>query len=394
MEEQKKKQIKQYANLGIFQLGFFMVLTGILIVKYAEEFVLNAYQVSLYLTLNYAGYMGGGFGGGTLSKRLGQKRLMDWVLVLTAVTAGGYFVAASYTVLCILSFTLGVCGGVMESRSSAVMGNVEPERPDHNMNICLGMMTGGYLAGCSSVVVILFFELPWRLVYVIIIITALLSRFRFRSLHFTETIYFVGKNAAKQENTKSGKAEWINRYFVLGCLAMCLYTGMEVMFFSWLTTYFESRGSISFLFSVLIMCAFYMFLLFGKFFNNVLMNYSKPVVNAACAATLSFILMNLLVNLDIFIVNCLCAAALGFSISCIPPFIIAFSGKQAGSDTAYSYIIGCGGIGTVLIPGVVGVLSARFDMRIVLMIMSPAFLIIAILFGFVFYPKIKKEELI
>ena len=95
MEKQKKEQTKRYADLGIFQLGFFMALTGILIVRYTEEMGLNTYQVSLYLTLNYAGYMTGGFTGGILSKALGQKRLMDWMLVLAAVTAGGYFAADS-----------------------------------------------------------------------------------------------------------------------------------------------------------------------------------------------------------------------------------------------------------------------------------------------------------
>ncbi len=85
MEKQKKEQTKRYVDLGIFQLGFFMALTGILIVRYTEEMGLNTYQVSLYLTLNYAGYMTGGFTGGILSKALGQKRLMDWMLVLAVL---------------------------------------------------------------------------------------------------------------------------------------------------------------------------------------------------------------------------------------------------------------------------------------------------------------------
>ena len=140
------------------------------------------------------------------------------------------------------------------------------------------------------------------------------------------------------------------------------------------------------------MCCFYFFLLLGKCCNSVLMKFRKPVENAATAAIIAFLLLLALVNIQVFWLNCVCAAILGFCISCIPPFIIAFTGRQAGTDSAFSYVIGSAGIGTILIPGLVGILSARISMRIVLMIMSPVFLIEAILFLRLFYPKIIEEE--
>ena len=391
MTDNLRHQVKQYANLGIFQLGFFMALTGILVVRFAEELNLSPYQVSLYLTLNYFGYMLGGFGGSGLAKWLGQKRLMDGVLILVSVIAMEYCLTTEFSLLCILSLLLGICGGVMEGRSSAAVAAVEPERVDHNMNVCLGMMTLGYFLSCACVALILILRLPWKSIYGVIVIMSLSIFFRYHLLDSGLLEMPSEKNRKTEGKKQEQKSLLKNTYFVLGCVAMCLYTGMEVMFFSWLTTFFENRGNISFLFSVLIMCAFYLFLLLGKLINNILMRYSIPVVNASCATILAFVLMNVMVNVNQFFINCICAGALGFTISCLPPFIIAFTGRQTEDDAAYSYTIGCGGIGTILIPGIVGVLSARMEMRLVLMLMSPAFLVNAILFVFVFYPKIKEE---
>ena len=173
MTDNLRHQVKQYANLGIFQLGFFMALTGILVVRFAEELNLSPYQVSLYLTLNYFGYMLGGFGGSGLAKWLGQKRLMDGVLILVSVIAMEYCLTTEFSLLCILSLLLGICGGVMEGRSSAAVAAVEPERVDHNMNVCLGMMTLGYFLSCVCVALILILRLPWKSIYGVIVIMSL-----------------------------------------------------------------------------------------------------------------------------------------------------------------------------------------------------------------------------
>ena len=45
-------QMKRFSCFAIFQIGFFLSLIGVLVVKYTEQLKLSTYQVSLYLSMN------------------------------------------------------------------------------------------------------------------------------------------------------------------------------------------------------------------------------------------------------------------------------------------------------------------------------------------------------
>jgi hypothetical protein len=63
--------------------------------------------------------------------------------------------------------------------------------------------------------------------------------------------------------------------------------------------------------------------------------------------------------------------------STIGPFLIGYAGAGNGGTVGYSLVIGSAGIGTMIIPGLIGIFQNVMSMSLAILVFSPIFLILA-----------------
>ncbi len=310
--------------------------------------------------------------GGILAEKIGKKKTISIAIIgaliaaLAIVWSNGLWQAAAMT------FLLAGCAGILESMGCALISEINPSRSHFLVNLAMGSMAVGYLSAALFSSAFLSLGLNWRMVYAAVILILMLDLLFLRAARLDNK-----KETVKKLDIHEKRTIWLNKYFILGCICMLLYTGIEVTFFSWLTTYFVLEVKVIHAVSLLIVGFFYLSMVLGRIIYGFLIRRFKAVNIAVLSCFVTAPLIIAVMHAGISGPIYLAIFLLGISFSGISPFIIAATGQIGSRDSSYSAIMGSGGIGTIIIPALVGFTGDLINIRTAISCLAPLMVLIA-----------------
>ncbi|MBK9714608.1 MAG: MFS transporter [Kouleothrix sp.] len=366
----RRLTIISYAVMAVFAMA--LTVTSPLLPAISASFALSMAESGIIFTASFVGFVAFILAGGILADHWGKKRVLAVALVGFGLSLLLMPLAPSFAVACAISGLIGGFGGILESQLGALIAALNPDRPSYYLNFSQVFFGVGALVGPSAAGLLLAGGSDWRLCYAIL-----------GALALALAAVFVPTRAPLLSATdrisrRSLAALLSDRRFLLICLCMLLYTGAEIGTWGWMSTFLKQRMAFSIVESGVAVGIFWVAMTAGRFLCGLLtlrFQLRAIIIGLACASALVTALSGVVSNrLAIWIV----IGALGLTYSSQWPLILAYGSERytASSGTVFALLVGSGGLGTTVIPYLMGVIGQYAGIRAA--VASPAVLLLAI----------------
>ena len=359
-----------YAVMAIFAVA--LTITSPLLPAIAASFALSMAESGVIFTVSFLGLVAFILVGGVLADRWGKRRVLAVALAGFTAALLAMPLAPSFAAVCGVTFFIGGFGGILESQIGALVVALNPERPSYYLNMAQVFFGVGALVGPIAAGMLLAAGFDWRLCYamlgiVALILTVLFVAIRVPELASTDRISWAAFVALVRD-----------RRFLLICLCMMLYTGAEVGSWGWMSTFLTRSLGFSIVESSVAVGLFWAAMTVGRLLcGQLTLRYDLRTIvislaGLAAVATLASGLVEARAAVWVVI------AALGLTYSSQWPLIAAYGSERytASSGTVFALLVGSGGLGTTVVPYLMGLIGERATIRAAMI--SPAVLFLAI----------------
>ena len=351
-----------------------------LIPKIADTFGMPLSSVGILFTTVFLGFVSFILFGGFAAGRYGTKRVLNIAYIGYTVSVFLFALAPSFITLCIISVFMGGFAGILESLSSAFVGEINPERPDFYINLTQVFFGIGALAPVG-VGFIISSGLSWRITYFIL---AGFSAVTMVIFLLTKDTGNVGReNQGNVEKPRNMVSVLIKDYkFILLFIAMFLYTGSEVGAWGWMSTFLSEKLSFPEVLSATAVAVFWLSMTLGRLVCGAL---TSKVKSRTIILALAFI-ASATTFVSAFIQSPTAAwvviVGMGLGYSSIFPLIVAYGGSRvkAPSSLVISALVAGGGVGSMIIPFLIGVAGDNLGFGAAMILPSVFLLMIAVIF--------------
>lgn len=359
-----------YAVMAIFAVA--LTITSPLLPAIADSFALSMAESGVIFTVSFLGLVAFILLGGVLADRWGKRRVLAVALAGFTAALLAMPLAPSFAAVCAVTFFIGGFGGILESQIGALVVALNPERPSYYLNMAQVFFGVGALVGPIAAGMLLAAGFDWRLCYamlgiVALILTVLFVAIRVPELASTDRISWAAFVALVRD-----------RRFLLICLCMMLYTGAEVGSWGWMSTFLTRSLGFSIVESSVAVGLFWAAMTVGRLLcGQLTLRYDLRtiVIGLAGLAALATLASGLVeARAAVWVV----IAALGLTYSSQWPLIAAYGSERytASSGTVFALLVGSGGLGTTVVPYLMGLIGERATIRAAMI--SPAVLFLAI----------------
>ncbi len=368
-------------------MHFAMVLTVIspLLIEISSEFSLSMAESGWVFTSSFLGFVVFVFAAGPIADRIGKKNVMLASLACVSVFLFLVLFSSSFPYFCILMFFIGGFGGTVEAIMTSAVPDVNDTNVSFYQNLIQIFFGVGALVGPVGAGYLVVSGADWKICFAIL-----------GGLGVVIAIAFaLTPMADKRSSTRfslSGIGALVRDVrFILVCLCVFLYTGAEIGSWGWMSTFLKQNLGFSLEKGSIAVGVFWIAMTAGRIFCGWLALKVKTarilmvLGFAACATAASsvFVSGETLAWIQV--------ALMGLSFSSIWPLTVGYGGeyKGTGSSIVFSLLVGCGGIGAMIIPNLMGVIGSVTDAKLPMLI--PAF---ALLFIGVFFTAVRKAKVI
>lgn len=359
-----------YAVMALFAVA--LTITSPLLPAIAASFALSMAESGVIFTVSFLGLVAFILAGGVLADRWGKRRVLAVALAGFTLALLAMPLAPSFAAVCAVTFFIGGFGGILESQIGALVVALNPERPSYSLNMAQVFFGVGALVGPIAAGMLLAAGFDWRLCYAVLGVLALAL-----------TVLFVAIRVPELASTD--RISWAafaalvrDRRFLLICLCMMLYTGAEVGSWGWMSTFLTRSLGFSIIESSVAVGLFWAAMTIGRLLcGQLTLRYELRtiVIGLAGLAALATLASGLVeARAAVWAV----IAALGLTYSSQWPLIAAYGSERytASSGTVFALLVGSGGLGTTVVPYLMGLIGERATIRAAMI--SPAALFLAI----------------
>jgi fucose permease len=359
-----------YAIMALFAMA--LTVTSPLLPAIAASFGLTMAQSGIIFTANFVGFVAFILAGGLLADRWGKQRVLAAALAGFTLALLAMPLAPSFAAVCVVTFFVGGFGGILESQVGALITALNPDRPSYYLNFSQVFFGVGAVVGPIAAGVLLARGGDWRTCYVALggltlLIAGLFIAIRAPQLATTDRMRWSAFATLVRD-----------RQFQLICLCMLLYTGAEVGSWGWMSTFLTRSIGFSIVESSVAVGVFWTAMTIGRLLCGWLtLRYPlrSIVIALACASAAATLISGFSsAKLLIWVL----IAALGLAYSSQWPLIAAYGSERytASSGTVFALLVGSGGLGTTVVPYLIGLVGEQVNIRAAMI--SPALLFLAI----------------
>ena len=355
---------------------FAMVLTIIspLVPEIARSFSLNLAQSGIIFTANFIGFVIFILGGGILADRIGKKPVLIFSMIGFSLGLSLLPLAPNFEIACLVMALIGGCGGVLESQLGAIITALNPVNTSFYMNLSQVFFGFGAIAGPLIAAAAISWGYSWQFCYFILaglswLLTLSLLPAQFPAIQDTDKIRWNGF-----------KGLILDPRFLLICFCMFLYTGSEVGGWGWLSTFVKTDLGFSVTQSSLAVGLFWAAMALGRIgCGPFILRYSTRtivIILAFFSAVVTAFSGSTTGNWSWLVIF-----LMGFAYSSIWPLLVAFGGEQypVYSGTVFALLVGTGGLGSTIIPYLVGIIGQNAGVRIAMISPAVCFLLVALI---------------
>lgn len=373
----KSKQIATYINF-LFVAAYAILITAFspALSEIAKDFDLDLATSSTVFTFNFIGFTAFIMLGGVLADKYNKKIVIIYSGVGLALSLAGFAFSNSYPVLLIFALFIGGFGGILESMANAMISDINQENSIFYVNIAQVFFGVGALVGPIGTGIALNNGISWRICFFVIGIIFLLTSLLFASI---KTVNFKSSTSI---NLKDIVILFKEKFFILLCISMILYTGSEVGSWGMLSSFLKGSLNFSIYLSSIAVGVFWLSMTVGRFLSGLLLKYfrvEKMIVFFALSSTIATLLASVFTTKNLIWIL---IVLMGLSFSSIWGFIAGFGGKRYPkySGTVFALLIGSGGAGGIVIPMLMAFVAQYGNVQFAFMILSLFFASLAAIF--------------
>lgn len=365
------------ACAGMFLFGITFITLGSVAMDLRTKFSLDGIGAGSLFSILPFGILTGSLVFGPVCDRYGYKLLL--ILACIGIFAGfeGIAYAKSLSLLKFCIYIFGVCGGIINGATNAVVADISKDYKGANLSL-LGVFFGLGALGMPLVIGILAEKMDS---------SGVLAAVGWLTLAVGIFYAFVRFPLAKQQST-SGKTNWRSLFkWLLLLIAFFLFfqSSFEAIINNWTTTYLTKRGIMNesnalYALSLHIMGMVMMRLFMGSIFRKI----HGIIIMWACIILLAvgIALMQFGGNTTMIIGGLILSGAGlagGF------PLMLGFVGERFAhlSGTAFSFVFTIALLGNMLINYLMGIIVHRYGVHHLTTVAYIEIAIMAILFYFI-----------
>lgn len=370
-------KVKQYPKVGLVILAFVAFIAlgmpdGLLGVAWPSiraSFSIPLDAIGLLLTASITGYLTSGFFSGPLISRFGIGNVLVASCAMTGVGLIGYTVAPAWWMMVLLGVMAGLGAGAIDAGLNTYMAAYFREGMMQWLHASYGI---GVTMGPIIMTIALTALNSWRVGYRVVggIQLALAVCFALTLPIWDQTkIPIESRESKRLTDYKTPPVETLRQPRVwLSVLLFFLYTGVEASLGTWIYTLLtESRG-IQTEAAGLWVGSYWAIFTVGRVAAGI---YAKRVgVNLLVQASLITALLGviLLWSNPANVTNLVAVVLIGLAIAPIYAALMSGTSQRVGMHYAANTIgmqIAAAGLGSAIIPSLVGVLARQFSLEVI-----------------------------
>lgn len=357
---------------------FGMVLSIIspLLSEISKEFSLSLSQAGMFFTVSFTGFILFIFIGGFLAESLGKRKVISAALLGFSAALLAFAVSTKISYSLIAFFFIGGFGGIIESMISSYVSDLNIENTSYYINLsqiflCVGAIIGPIFAGFA-----LSLHKGWRISYYILSILTFVFFIAISNLRIN------GKSISEKINVNEFKKIVFDKKFMVICICLAFYVGAEVGVWGWMSIFLKNSMGFSIRKSAIGVGLFWVSMTIGRIICGKLIRVFRlrnitlflTFASAVAVFLTGFLTSEISMWVEIIVV--------GLAFSSLYPLILAIGSSFRSNATAFAFLVGSGGIGSIVVPFFMGVIGDNSSIRIAMMSPSLLFIIIGILIMF------------
>ncbi len=375
MGKQKRKRLTYAIYFTILIFGMQMTMMGLLLEKMSKSFGLSVAQTGSFFTLSAAGFTVAVIVGGIISDRIGKKRVIIWSVFGFAAALLFFSVSPSLPMSMALFFLIGGLGGILQSTLSSIIADINPGSERRAVTFAQVFFGVGAIIGTACAGWLAATDYSWQVAYTVASLLALsaavwVTRYEYPSVKAEERLEMAAFTSILK-----------NKGFLMLCLAVALYVGVETTAWGWTPKYLTAEldydetlagTMVSLLWGGITVGRLLTAWLADKFSNQLLVSGLCLTAIIGLVAQFSPALHPLAPVTFILI---------GIGFSGIWPLIVSQAGMmfKSNTGTAFGLVVAAGGIGGMTVPLLFGFIAEHVKMGILIGLLSIPLIIIAVI---------------
>ncbi len=337
--------------------GMHCALKGILLPPIISEFSISYTQSGLLLASITVAFLLSVVTFGKFAQKAGQRAAITYNIF--GLVLSSLLIVLAHDILVVM-FSLilsGWCHGGIECGMTAIVKRYNPERSDIAINsvfsfFCIGSCLSAFMGGYF-----VYSGFGWRLCYVVVFFISLLGAV------FSLFIVDKGENSMPKISFAQLGTVLKNKPFIIGCLAIALFAGIETSTNNWMTTFLTQGSDMNIFKSSNIAALFYASLYVGRIFCGRMLRYYNPrkISIYMCVGGSFIILIVSVINTPGLMWFAI--AAFGFMISGLYPLLLSAASSMASEGVVYSVIFMAISFGNILVESTIGVVADVFGIQ-------------------------------
>jgi fucose permease len=360
----------------LFFLGIYLAMLQRILDEIALEFSVNKVLMGTLVMAHFLGFFLGPLIAGELSDRYGRKRVIIFAFLSFCVGLILILLSEAFEFVFIGLFFAGIGFGILEGTISALITDMKQNDVNKTMNISQMFLAIGTVVGPFLAMLVVSLSGRWKPLFMISFLISLLFMFIFIKTDYPD--YKVTETLQGTITKKLLK----NKHFLILCISMIMYVGVEEGLAFWITTYIKQH-SIPDYYPTVALSLFWASMIPGRYLASRFKMRLNALIAMGSGMSGVFLIAGLLSNN--YLLTILFFFLIGFGLSGIFPIIMAIVKMkfQKYAGTAFGLIMSCCAIGGVTVPLIMGYIGEFFSLKIALSFCLIPLLIIIIIHTFI-----------
>lgn len=346
-----KTKINGICYISMLLLGIYISVYQSVIGTISKEYAISSTVVGIIISLHFIGSIAAPVIFGEISDRVGKKPVILITFSLLIVGLLGVYLFKSLIAVSIGIFLIGSGFAVIEGSLSGVLAEVNPEKTGKAMNFSQMFFSIGAVSGPLISMFATNRFGSWRSTFLLMIIA-------FAGVTVYMSQLQLGERKSKPE-AGAGLISWRlfkEKIFILLCISIFAYVGIEEGVAFWLGSYFENTSGSAAL-GAYTLSGYWGSMVIGRYLASRFHSRYKLFLQGGLLASLIFIVLGLLfrgsmASVMFFILT-------GFGFSAVWPVIMSLTADRYPeySGTALGIMMTSGAGGGTVIPLLMGTVS-------------------------------------
>ena len=346
-----KNGINNICYISIGLLGIYISIYQSIISTITKEYSISNTVAGVIISMHFLGSVVAPVIFGEISDRIGKKAVVVVAFVISITGLLFIFLFNSIVMVVIGIFMIGSGFGVAEGTLSGILSDVNAGETDRVISISQMFFSIGAVAGPLIALSLISLYGSWKVLFLLLIILYCVI------LVYLVRLKFVEKSDVVRYDHGLISVKLVKeKIFILLCISIFIYVGIEEGVAFWLKTYFESTYNAGQL-GVYALSGYWGSMIIGRFIASRFAKYNKQLMAGGLLVSLLFLIVVLLVKSSMISIICFMGVGLGFS--AVWPIIMSTTARHYSeyTGTALGIMMTCSAAGGIAVPSLIGFIA-------------------------------------